>query len=120
MFLSVVNEKNQFVTGRQYSKLVTISVLFDGNYLTLSSPNFEPIEVDLPEDSNEIETEVFGQKCSGIDLGPEVGAWISNFLEKPHLKFKLIYHEYSEGKSNRQLQDLNMELRPLTKVINRC
>ena len=116
MCFIVVDEKHKMITGRQFPKLVTIKVDFDGSTLTLNAPGKDVIETTIPLEGFEtVHTEIFGMKCQGIDLGPEVGAWIAEHLEKSHLKLKLIYHQYSDKTSTRQLQESNMELRPLTK-----
>ena len=111
----VVDDKNRFITGRQFSKLVTIKAHFDGQILTLNGSAMDQIEVNVEKASGEVETEVFGMKCQGLDLGPEIGTWIRKFLGKENINFKLIYHKYSSKASSRQLQSLNMDLRPLTK-----
>lgn len=111
----VVDEKNRFITGRQYSKLVTINADFDGQVLTLNGPGMSTIQTPIQGSGDLIETEVFGMKCQGVDLGVDVGAWIAEFLGKSHLKFKLIYHPYESRNSSRQLQPLDDVLKPLTK-----
>ena len=103
-FISVVNEKNGMVTGRQFSKLVTIKTDFDGSTLTLNAEGRETIQATIPMVGETVYTEVFGMKCEGIDMGPEIGAWIAEHLEKSHLKLRLVYHDYSDKSSTRQLQ----------------
>jgi len=112
----VVNEKNAKVTGRQFSKLAIIKTDFDGSTLTLNAEGRETIQATIPMVGETVYTEVFGMKCEGIDMGPEIGAWIAEHLEKSHLKLRLVYHDYSDKNSTRQLQASNMALRPLTKV----
>ena len=104
IFFLVVDEKNRKITGRQFPKLVTIKVDFDGSTLTLNAQGMESIQAQILENGEIVHTEVFGNKCQGTDLGPEIGAWIANHLEKPHLKLKLLYHDYSNKTSTRQLQ----------------
>ena len=99
-----MNEKNGMVTGRQFSKLVTIKTDFDGSTLTLNAEGREKIQATIPMVGETVYTEVFGMKCEGIDMGPEIGAWIAEHLEKSHLKLRLVYHDYSDKSSTRQLQ----------------
>ena len=99
-----MNEKNGMVTGRQFSKLVTIKTDFDGSTLTLNAEGRETIQATIPIVGETVFTEVFGMKCEGIDMGPEIGAWIAEHLEKSHLKLRLVYHDYSDKSSTRQLQ----------------
>ena len=99
-----MNEKNAKVTGRQFSKLVTIKTDFDGSTLTLNAEGRETIQATIPMVGETVYTEVFGMKCEGIDMGPEIGAWIAEHLEKAHLKLRLVYHDYSDKSSTRQLQ----------------
>ena len=103
-YFLVVDEKNRKITGRQFPKLVTIKVDFDGSIITLNAPEMESIQATILGTGETIHTEVFGNKCQGTDLGPEVGAWIAKHLQKSHLKLKLIYHDYSNKSSTRQLQ----------------
>ena len=105
-----MDEKNRKITGRQFPKLVTIKVDFDGSILTLNAPGMESIQAQILENGEIVHTEVFGNKCQGTDLGPEIGAWIANHIEKPHLKLKLIYHDYSNKTSTRQLQVRILEI----------
>ena len=99
-----MNEKNGMVTGRQFSKLVTIKTDFDGSTLTLNAEGREKIQATIPMVGETVYTDVFGMKCEGIDMGPEIGAWIAEHLEKSHLKLRLVYHDYSDKSSTRQLQ----------------
>ena len=60
--------------------------------------------------------QVWGKKCEGIDVGPEVGQWIGSFLEKPDIKFKLLYHEYSHKISSRESHSPHLKpLMPMAK-----
>ena len=60
--------------------------------------------------------QVWGKKCEGIDVGPEVGQWIGSFLEKPDIKFKLLYHEYSHKMSSRESHSPHLKpLMPMAK-----
>ena len=49
-------------------------------------------------------------------MGPEVGLWIANFLEKPHLQFQMLYHDYGVKSSTRELQDPDNPVLPMTKA----
>ena len=60
-------------------------------------------------------TSSLGSACQGIDQGPEFGVWLGKFLDKEHLNFKLIWHNYSNKTSSRELRPLIDELRPMTK-----
>ena len=94
--LMITNEKYRFITGRQYPKLVLIEVdVSKPGSIILRAPDMPEVTVDLPTEPGKIiETEVFRMKCQGTDLGSEVGKWIAKFLDKPHLTFHLIYHNY--------------------------
>ena len=59
--------------------------------------------------------QISGSACKGIDQGPEFGIWLGKFLEKEHLNFRLIWHDYSSKKSSRELRPIVDDLRPMTK-----
>ena len=102
--LGVVNAKNQVITGKQYPKLVTIKADFDGSKITLNAPGMDSIQAKIPLIGKTIHTEMFGVKCDGIDLGPEIGAWIAKHLDKSNLKLKLIYCERSKKAPMKQVR----------------
>ena len=102
--LGVVNAKNQVITGKQYPKLVTIKANFDGSILTLNAPGMDTIQAKIPLIGKTVYTEMFGTKCYGTDLGPEVGAWIAKHLDKTNLKLKLIYCDQGKQASIKQVK----------------
>ena len=113
--LMVTDGKHKFITGRQYPKLVLIECdISKKNSITFSAPDMPNLTVELSTSGELIETDVFGSKCSGTDLGPDIGTWIGKFLEKEHLEFHMIYHEYNNKSSSRQLQE-STAVEPMTK-----
>ena len=113
--LMVTDGKHKFITGRQYPKLVLIECnISQKNSITFSAPNMPNLTVDLSTSGELIETDVFGSKCQGTDLGQDIGTWIGKFLEKEHLEFHMIYHDYNAKSSSRQLQE-STAVEPMTK-----
>ena len=114
--LMVTDGKHKFITGRQYPKLVTIKCnISQKDCITFSAPDMPDLTVDLSGAPGElIETDVFGSKCQGTDLGQDIGQWIGKFLQKEHLEFRLIYHDYNAKSSSRQLQE-STAVEPMTK-----
>ena len=91
----IVDQKHNLITGRMQPKLVLIQPWIQNETLTINGPGMESFKLKIPTTSEgyeAVKTSVFGKSCSGIDLGKDVGQWISTFLGKPQKVFKLIYH----------------------------
>ena len=103
--LMVLDRKDKMVTARKYPHMTLVQPLVQRASLTLSYPGMQSVTVNLPDtDSlgagNYITVDVFGDLCHGLDLGEEVGRWLSDvILSDPEAGMKLIYHP--KGDSSR-------------------
>ena len=75
----IVDKKNNMLTARKYPNMVLIEVNVKDSFLTLSYPCMEDVLVKVPEITavTNIPTDVFGEKCEGVDLGDKTGNWLS-------------------------------------------
>ena len=75
----VVDKKKNMLTARKYPNMVLIEVNVKDSFLTLSYPGMEDISVKVPETTaaTNTPTDVFGEKCKGVDLGDKTGNWLS-------------------------------------------
>merc|ERR1719232_322074 len=66
----IVEKKNTMLTARKYPNMVLIEVNVKDCFLTLSYPGMEDVSVKVPEitDVTNMPTDVFGEKCEGVDL----------------------------------------------------
>ncbi len=86
----ITDKKNKMITGRKHPQVVLVepSVVADAKTgektLALNAPGMEEVRVRLPSrvqaaKINEEKLELW-LPCMGIDLGREVGEWLSTFL----------------------------------------
>lgn len=85
----VVRPNGDFITQRQISKLAGIKVAMEGNFLKLEADGMPEIKVPVnPTKSVHalVNCRVWQDKTKGQDCGPEIGQWLSQFLEEDGLK----------------------------------
>ncbi len=113
----IIDGKKQMVTGSRFPKLVLIRAqVLPNEVLLLQAPGMEDFQLKIQKNGVElIQTDVIGAKCQGLDQGPEIGIWIGKYLAKEHMEFKLLYHDYQDKSSSRQLQPKADPIRPMTK-----
>ena len=88
----VVDKKGTMLTARKYPNMVLIEVNVEGSFLTLSYPGMEDVSVKVPEinaDTN-MQSDVFGEKCEGVDMGEKTGNWLSE-VNIQSVNIRLIY-----------------------------
>ena len=88
----VVDKKKNMLTARKYPNMVLIEVNVKDSVLTLSYPGMEDISVKVPETTavTNTPTDVFGEKCEGVDLGDKTGNWLSEVYSNQLLKMGMI------------------------------
>ncbi|XP_053213255.1 mitochondrial amidoxime reducing component 2-like [Panonychus citri] len=109
----LVNCKNIFITQRAQPKLVLLDLqLIDNNEtIKVTSPDGDSITIPLTIDKNTInnleivETKVWDDKVEGIDCGPEISKFFSNYLGKLNVRLlrfdkDLIDHRPAQVYSN--------------------
>jgi len=77
----VVDNKKKLVTARKYPNMVLIEVRIKDEVLTLSYPGMDSVKVNIAaEDCINTGYDIFGEQCRGVDLGDEVGFWLSDVI----------------------------------------
>lgn len=113
----VVDSNGRFVTGRRYPKLVLVSVEVTADLdLELKAEGMRDFHLELKDVQKDnadghANVEVWGDKCTGLDLGDEAAAWITDYIKDDGDKnFRLVWHQNTDQSSrppNNEL--LNME-----------
>lgn len=113
----VLDKKDKFTTSRKYPTMSLIEPEVTQTQLTLRYQGMEDISVKIPGVKSLegcTEFEIFGDFCKGVDLGPEVGEWLSDvILNDPEGGMKLLYHP--KISSSRPDKPKNEEIAPNTK-----
>lgn len=77
----VINENGRFITQRELPKLATIHIWFSEDHLHFKDSQKNSIAVPLEGPQvTEIETEVWGDRCEGVDEGDEISDWLTQTL----------------------------------------
>ncbi|XP_044728951.1 mitochondrial amidoxime-reducing component 1-like isoform X2 [Chrysoperla carnea] len=95
----VVNLKGEFLTARQYPKMVLIEPEIIGNTLTLKGPDMnDTVVIDLERILKQViqHSMIWGDRVRVIDCGDEAARWISRFLSSDDLGFRLLYYPNEE------------------------
>lgn len=90
--LMLASPKGNMITGRMVGATVLIKPQIDGDKLTLSFPEKDPLHVDLKnvtQQGNTFASEVWGDKVTGLDCGDEASEWLTSILKRDT---KLLYH----------------------------
>lgn len=108
----VIDESGIFLTQRELPKLATIQIRFSDDHLhfTNSKGNSKAVSLN-PETGKDVETEVWGDRCKGIDEGDEISEWLTDTLGQYKnsslrlIRFKDEYHrhvdeEYLKGENS--------------------
>ena len=88
----IVDKKGTMLTARKYPNMVLIEVNVKGSFLTLSYPGMEDVSVKVPDinaDPN-MQFDVFGEKCKGVDMCEKSGNWLSE-VNIQSVNIRLIY-----------------------------
>ncbi|MBR8831145.1 MAG: putative protein YcbX [Chroococcopsis gigantea SAG 12.99] len=79
----IVDDKGQFLTQRQYPKLVTLGVEIRGDNLCLSTAVSQQLELQPTLTGKLIPVRIWRDVTTAIDQGNEVARWLENFLGFP-------------------------------------
>ena len=97
--LIVLDKKGKMATARKWPNMTLVEPSLERGALTLKYPGSEDITVQLPAEGSKIgegegvKLDVFGEPCEGVDLGPGVGAWLSEaVLGDPEGGMRLVFH----------------------------
>lgn len=78
----IVDDAGNFITQRQFPKLVFIKTTPIQNGVKLEAPGMPYIEVPIILTGEKIETEVWESKCVGIEQGQPIADWLTKFIGK--------------------------------------
>lgn len=140
MIIDVENNKNRFITQRQYPSLALIEPSFQGENLSITAPNMPTIRIPLSEKKRkkepEIQVGIWKDTCRAIDEGDEIAEWLQKFLDRSHIRLVRMPEDHDrktdKGKlvafadgypwlliSNESLKELNSRIKEKTIPMNR-
>ncbi|XP_075982565.1 mitochondrial amidoxime reducing component [Anticarsia gemmatalis] len=94
--LMIVDAKdNNFITARVYPELLKVQPTIKNAILTLEHPSMEKIEINLAEvmvTQKQMNATVWKAEVPVYDCGDEVNKWITKFLARPDMNFRLVYY----------------------------
>merc|ERR1711962_58972 len=115
--LMVLDGKGKMVTARKYPHMTLVEPQVISDRLTLKYPGMLEVTVQLPkvnEVGKEVALDVFGEACRGLDLGDEVGEWLSEvILNDSEAGMRLVFHP--KGDSTRPDKASNPKIFPMRK-----
>jgi len=118
--LMVVDTRGKMVTARRYPHMVLIQPSLTGSQLSLSYPGQEDLSLELPDLSvaSQVEVEVWGEKCRGVECevqaGTLVSSWLSSvILARQTTELRLVCHRPAISGSSRPAKPANSYLHPL-------
>ncbi|XP_013873494.1 mitochondrial amidoxime-reducing component 1 [Austrofundulus limnaeus] len=77
----VVTEEGNMVTARQESRLVLVSLTFEGGRAVLNGPDMEELKFPISQPDNPVvNCRVFSMDIQGRDCGDKVSHWLTSFL----------------------------------------
>jgi len=81
----IVDERGQFLTQRTLPKLALIEPLVQTDTLALNAPGRPSLRIAAtpPPESPSLQVVVWRDTVAAVDLGPEVAAWLGDYLESP-------------------------------------
>lgn len=90
----VVNANNEFVTARQYPKLVQVMPHFEGDVMSLSAPNASDLKIDIAEllTFDTVPAVVWGQQVTAVDAGDQAAIWFSRFILEADVGLRLMFY----------------------------
>ena len=94
----VIDRKGKPARAKKWPHMTLIEPSVKGGFLVLNYPGMESITVEVPEGEQleacrRVAVEVWGDPCQGLDLGGEVGRWLSDvILGDEEGGMKLLYH----------------------------
>ncbi|KAK2584614.1 hypothetical protein KPH14_006964 [Odynerus spinipes] len=112
--LMVINLDGNFVTGRQYPKMVQVSPSISGSVLTLRAPGMLSVSVDLSRSRGKgFRAAIWGQAVPACDCGEEAARWLSRFILQEDAGLRLVH--YPLERPTREVSTTN-KVFPLTEA----
>uniref|UniRef100_A0A914VQQ5 MOSC domain-containing protein n=1 Tax=Plectus sambesii TaxID=2011161 RepID=A0A914VQQ5_9BILA len=107
----IENDTGKFMAAKYQPKLVRILPTIENGVLTLESVDnvLDPIHVSISDavaQNKQRKTELYtkGQQISGLDMGAEIGDWISKIVYDEPGKCRLLYHIVGKHTNEREMQ----------------
>ena len=112
----VVDRKGKMVTARKFPHMSMVVPMVTKEYLVLTYPGMEEIKVEIPRGESKAEScDVWGEECSGVDMGDKVGEWLSDIIMQDTMAgLRLVFH--NQAVSSRPDKEGNEYLTPLEKA----
>lgn len=90
----VISTKGEFVTGRQYPKMVLIHPKIENHIMKLCASGMMDIEVNIEElyKKSPIRVTIWNQTIDAIDCGEDVGRWLSRFILSEDFGLRLVFY----------------------------
>jgi len=112
----VVDRKGKMVTARKFPHMSMVVPMVTKEHLVLSYPGMEEIKVKIPREEVITKScDVWGEECTGVDMGDTVGEWLSDIImQDTEAGLRLVFH--NQAVSSRPNKEGNEYLTPLEKA----
>ncbi|XP_055845835.1 mitochondrial amidoxime reducing component 2-like [Episyrphus balteatus] len=118
----LVGTNGDFVTARQYPKLVLVQPSFHDNFMKLSAPGMIDVKIDIDrlKKLSPITTRVWGQPVKTVDCGEEVARWFSRYILAEDFGLRLMYYplDYSTREVKGSLKKFSTMLKEDTGALH--
>jgi uncharacterized protein len=84
----VVDEKNRFISQREYPRLALVEARVEPSGLELQAPGMETVQVQPSQDRTRVTVQVWRDAVSAVRGSPEADEWFSRFLR---IRCRLVY-----------------------------
>lgn len=78
--LLVIEPDGMFITQREHPRLALVNPAIQGDDLSLSAPDMEPLAVTLGHSGTPYTVRIFRDTCEAVDQGDTVAEWFSTYL----------------------------------------
>ena len=78
--LVLTNRSGHFLSQRSYPRMALIQPQINGDQLTLTAPNCEPLTLTIQRSGTPVSVLVWGDWCYAVDQGDDSAEWFSDFL----------------------------------------
>jgi hypothetical protein len=79
----IVDEAGRGITQRDESRLALLRIALDATSLRMANPQGEGPVIALDHQGKRVSAQVWGTNCDAFDAGPEVSAFLSQWLGRP-------------------------------------
>jgi uncharacterized protein YcbX len=79
----ITDPDGMFKTQREHRGLARIQPQLEGDRLTVSAPDMEPLSIDAVPDGHRLQVQIFRSTCQAVDQGDAIAEWLSTYLKTP-------------------------------------